>query len=76
MVDSLIEQELHRRLADLGVDQQRKVLDYARSLSTLTPVGVPGRSLLEFAGSISSEDAAEMKAAVEAGCEKIDSDGW
>ena len=76
MVDSVVEQELRRRLADLPAHQQRKVLDYARSLSAPRPAGVPGRSLLVFAGSIPDDDAAEMKKAIDADCEKIDADDW
>ncbi len=76
MVDLVIEQELHRHLADLPVPQQQRVLDFARSLSMPGPRGVPGKSLLAFAGSIPAEDLAAMRAAIEADCERVDADGW
>lgn len=64
-----IERELRERLALLGDDQQRQVLEYARALGDGPPQGVPGRALLRFAGCITAEDAREIEAAVEEGCE-------
>jgi hypothetical protein len=66
-----LERELHEQLSALTPDQQRKVLEYARSLSEGAVRGVPGASLQRFAGIISDEDAREMKAAIEEGCGRV-----
>jgi hypothetical protein len=39
------------------------------------PKGIPGRDLLRFAGTLSPEDAEEMRQAIEEGCEQIDEEG-
>ena len=66
MISSSIERELHSHLALLPADQQRQVLDYARSL-TLKIRGVPGSSLLSFAGCIPADELAQMQTAIEFG---------
>jgi hypothetical protein len=38
--------------------------------------GVPGRHLLQFAGTIDSADLDLMSQAIEEGCEQIDLDEW
>lgn len=76
MVGFALEQEFRDSLAVLAPEQQRQVLEYARSLGAATRQGVPGTALLRFAGAMSREDAAELARAVEEGCEAIDPDGW
>lgn len=41
-----------------------------------TPRGVPGASLLAFAGSLSADEAAEMMRDIDEGSGKVDPDGW
>lgn len=38
--------------------------------------GVPGKRLAKLAGSLSKEDAEELEAIIEDGCEIIDSNEW
>lgn len=38
--------------------------------------GVPGQQLLQFAGTIHTEDLKLMKQIIEEGCEQIDLDEW
>ncbi len=76
MVNFVLEQELRDSLAALAPEQQRQVLEYARSLGAVPRQGVRGETLLRFAGTISSEDAAELARAVEEDCEVIDPHGW
>jgi hypothetical protein len=40
------------------------------------PVGVPGASLLRFAGAISLKDLDAMREAIEEGCERTDFNEW
>jgi hypothetical protein len=76
MVNFALEQELRDSLAALAPEQQRQVLEYARSLGATPRQGVPGEALLRFAGTMSREDAAELTRAVEEDCEAVDPHGW
>jgi hypothetical protein len=76
MVNFALEQELRDSFAALAPDQQRQVLEYARSLGAAPRQGVAGQTLLRFAGTMSSEEAAELARAVEEDCEAIDPHGW
>ncbi|KAB8335912.1 hypothetical protein SD80_005220 [Scytonema tolypothrichoides VB-61278] len=52
-----------------------QVLDYVESLAqgtTKEPVGVPGKQLLRFAGTIPCEELELMVQAIEADCGKVD----
>lgn len=62
-------------LNSLPLDQQQKVLAFARSLIE-NPTGVKGSSLLDFAGTIPTEQLSQMQIAIEKGCERIDTDEW
>jgi len=74
MVDATIEQELSTCLGRLPVQQQRQVLEFARTLAT--PQGVRGADLLQFAGTIDESDLETMSQAIKDGCERIDADEW
>ena len=73
---SSVDRELQRRIAKLGPDEKRQVLNYIIVLEDTRPAGTPGSAVVPFAGSISAEDAKEMADAIEEGCEQIDWDGW
>jgi hypothetical protein len=66
-----LERELHDRFTMLRPDQHLQVLEYARTLSEGPRHGVPGVTLLRFAGSLSSEQADDLLRAIEDGCERI-----
>jgi len=68
--------EVVEKLTHLPEDVQRKVLHYVDALAAARARGVPGKDLLKFAGIISKEDAEEMRAAIEAGCEQVDLNEW
>jgi hypothetical protein len=74
MVESQIRDELVKQLNRLSLPQQRRVLDYARSLSASASGarGIPGSQLVKFAGTTSPEDCKTMMDAIKAGCERID----
>ena len=76
MLSPGIEKELHRHLDLLPASRQRQVLDFAKKLSTMQLRGVPGSSLIAFAGSFPTEDLAQMQAAIEADCALADVRGW
>ena len=76
MNNVLIESELRDTIQQLPMQQQQQVLEYARSLSKTSLKGVPGVSLLRFAGTIEANDLELMRQAIEAGCERVDKDEW
>jgi hypothetical protein len=71
-----IEAELREQLNRLPLEQQRRVLEFARSLATSQVQGVPGKALLRFAGTVDATDLTTMKRAIQEGCECIDHDEW
>lgn len=75
MSDYVIEQVVSR-MRQLPESMQRQVLTFTQMLQVSAPAGVPGRSLLEFAGAIPENDLLLMSEAIEAGCERVDSDEW
>ena len=75
-MNRVIEREIVDRLARMSEVQQTRVLEFVRTLETELPDGMTPAVLLEFAGSISTEDAEEMKKAINEGCEGIDSNEW
>ena len=76
MVDATIEHELSTCLGQLPVEQQRQVLEFARTLATSPLQGVRGSNLLQFAGTIDESDLEAMSQAIKDGCERIDADEW
>ena len=75
MVDATIQHELSTCLGKLPVEQQRQVLEFARTLATPLQ-GVRGSNLLRFAGTIDQSDLEAMSQAIKDGCERIDADEW
>lgn len=76
MSESIIQQEIANELNKLRVEEQRQVLEYARSLAEVKPVGVHGKTLLAFAGTIEKSDLELMRLAIEDGCEKVSPNEW
>lgn len=76
MVDATIEYELSTCLGQLPVEQQRQVLQFARTLVAPPLQGVRGLNLLQFAGTIDESDLETMMQAIEEGCGRIDADEW
>jgi len=70
------EREILDELSRLSGEDTRRVLDFARSLSQTPPRGEPPAHLREIVGVIPGDDLAEMRRAIEDGCERIDPNGW
>lgn len=78
-LEPILQSELLTYLGQLGHEDQARVVEFARGLTgaSKSPIrGVPGKELLKFAGTISHEDAVEMMAAIEEGCEQVDANSW
>jgi len=71
-----IKRRIDEQLDQLPPEMQRRVLDFVQALVVSRPKGVPGSSLMRFAGILSDEDAASMMQAIEADCERVDANGW
>jgi len=76
MISPMLEQELHEHLRHLGVEQQRQVVNFARALAVSQVRGVPGQTLLQFAGTIGADDLALMKRAIDDDCEQVNTHEW
>ena len=70
------EQAIIEQIAELTPEEQQRVLQATQRLVGKLPPGTPGRDLLRFAGTISKEDAEEMRQAIEEGCERIEPGEW
>ena len=75
-MSSLLKEQILAQLDHLPDAEQRRVLDFARSLASNNLVGVPGKDLLRFAGLIEADDLQLMAQAIEDGCEKVDASEW
>lgn len=71
-----MEKELLKQLEQLGPEERRQVLDFARTLATCKRSGTPGESLIRFGGAINAADLAIMADAIEEGCEQVNPDEW
>jgi hypothetical protein len=72
MIKPDIEQALPALLGRLEIDQQQQVLAFARSVAEQRAAGVSGEIYRAFAGMVPPEGVAEMKQAIEEGCERLD----
>ncbi|MHB1664982.1 MAG: hypothetical protein ACYCT7_06960 [bacterium] len=68
-----IKENLVNQIDKLPYDLQLRVLDFVTSLS---PKGVKGDSLLRFKGTISKDDLKQISKAIDEGCEKADTNEW
>ena len=71
MRSTTVEKDIYELLGRLPIEQQRQVLEFARSLATARVHGVPGKDLLRFEGTISHEDLITIEHTVKEGCEKV-----
>ena len=76
MINTEVEQQLHEHLDQLPEQYQRQVLAYAQALAADNAKGVPGPSLLQFAGFIGSQDLALMTHSIQSDCGQVAVDEW
>jgi hypothetical protein len=63
------------RLPETMLDEILQFID-ALSSGLPHPQGIPGKLLQDLAGSLPSEDASEMRQAIENDCGQVDFDEW
>jgi hypothetical protein len=66
--------QIQAELAGMEPDQQRRVLEFVRTLRGAD--GTPGTNLLAFAGMISKDDLRQMEDSIERECEQVDLNEW
>ena len=71
LIDQIIEQ-----LQIMPHPLQQQVLKFVQGLGQAVLQGTPGTRLLQFAGSISTDDLALMQDAIAQDCERVDLDEW
>lgn len=76
MISSSLKKEIFDKLDFLPIEEQRRVLDFTRALTESKTVGIPGRDLLRFAGTIEKTELEAMKRVIEDGCERVDLNEW
>lgn len=70
-----VAQQILERVRALPDEEQRRVLEFVRSLRT-SRIGTPGTDLLRFAGAIDRDELESMSQAIEEGCEQVDVNEW
>lgn len=65
MIDETLEKAILAEMHHLEIGQQKKVLEYTRSLAQGSLKGVAGKQLLRFAGSIDKDDLQKMTESIE-----------
>ena len=76
MIQRSVSDELIETLKRLGDREQRRVLDYARSISEQPPRGTRAEDLKAYLGSWTEADASKIEAAIEEACEQVNLDAW
>ncbi|MBW2194883.1 MAG: hypothetical protein JRF37_04730 [Deltaproteobacteria bacterium] len=76
MINTTVERQLREHLERLPVNQQRQVVQFARTLVKTAVQGVPGKELLQFAGTIDPKDLVSIEQAIKEGCEMVNPDEW
>ncbi len=76
MMTPTLEKEIQEQVSQLPLEQQRQVLEFARALVTTRLKGVPGKTLVRFAGLVETDDLTLMKQAIEEDCEQVQPNEW
>lgn len=75
-MDTPLISEIAKKIKTLPDNLQRQVMIFVDALQVSSMRGVPGKLLLEFAGSISLDDLSLMEKTIESGCEQVDGSEW
>lgn len=76
MPNPSIEKEIITQLGKLPLEKQQQVLHFVRALTTDQPLGIPGKDLLRFAGTIEESDLKVMERVIGEDCERVNPDEW
>lgn len=76
MLNPSIEKEIISQLSKLPLEKQQQVLHFVHALTIAKPLGIPGKDLLRFAGTIKPSDLQVMARVIEEDCEKVNLNEW
>jgi hypothetical protein len=71
-----VKSQIVDRLDRLSPELQEQVLQFVTSLTCSPSTGERGTTLLQFAGTLDSASANEMRRAIEQECERVDAADW
>ena len=71
-----IEESIKAYLKKLSLEEQQKILEFARSLNQSKLKGTRGKDLVKFASTIAKDDLIQMQKAIEENCEKVNKSEW
>jgi hypothetical protein len=71
-----ISDDIAERVRRLPRPKQEQALAYIQSLESAAETSASPEALTQFAGSIATADLAEISAAIEADCERVDAADW
>ena len=71
-----VEKDILDEVRGLKAAQQRRVLEFARSVARSELRGVSGKSLLKHVGAIGGDDLQEIARAVHEDCERVEPSEW
>lgn len=67
---------INQYLQKLGIEEQKQILEFTRSVSHSRLTGISGSALLPFIGAIPPRDLELMREAIENDCEKVTPNEW
>jgi hypothetical protein len=76
MIDPTLLNQLLRQVEKLTLEDQRRVLDFAGSLSKTVDLTSRPQDIMELCGTLGSKSAEQMIQAIEADCERVDLNDW
>lgn len=76
MAETSIERDILEEIHKLATPQQKRVLEFARSLANVQSAGIPGKYLLRFAGAIDNDNLEEIAQAIDRSCERVERNEW
>jgi len=71
-----IKESINSYLKNLSIDEQKKILEFARALSLSKLSGSRGKDLISFALTIEKNDLDLIQKAIETDCEKVNENEW
>jgi len=76
MTNEPVPQRIAQEVEKLPPHLQKKVLHFVEELDTNKVSSPPSKDLSDLVGSITHEDAEEMRKAIEEACEQVYPDEW
>jgi hypothetical protein len=76
MTQAEIQHDLYEEIDKLNAAEQLRLLAVARDIRSEAPKGTPWSEIKHLVGTLPDADAREIMAAIDEGCENIDTNEW